>query len=446
MALGGGIWQTQNKTLPGSYINFTSVQKASAVLSERGFAAMPLMLDWGPNNTVFTVTNADFQKNSLKIFGHGYGDKEMQPLRELFENTQTLYAYRLNGGGVKASNKYCEAKYSGTSGNKLAITITQNIDNGSLFDVVTLFDNMPVDSQTVANSGELKPNDFITWKSAELLTTAKTALTGGTDASSVTSSAYQTFLDKIESYSFNALGCPTDDLTTIKLFINFTKRMRDEVGAKFQTIIFNDFTSEKIADHEGVIEVANKVIDFDSSVPGMGQYGLIYWVTGICAGCAVNKSNSNKLYNGELIVNTDYTQAQLGKAIEQGRFIMHNVNGNVRTLDDINSLTTVTDTKGDVFKSNQTIRVCDQIANDVAVVFNTRYLGVVPNDDNGRMALWNDICKLLQSLEKIRAIENFDPDSVSVKQGDTKKAVVCTVKDLNIVNAMAQLYMNVIVM
>ncbi len=115
-------------------------------------------------------------------------------------------------------------------------------------------------------------------------------------------------------------------------------------------------------------------------------------------------------------------------------------------MDDINSLTTVTDTKGDVFKSNQTIRVCDQIANDTAVVFNTRYLGTVPNDANGRMALWNDICKLLQNLEKIRAIENFDTDTVTVTQGDTKKAVVCTVKNLNIVNAMAQLYMHVIVM
>lgn len=92
------------------------------------------------------------------------------------------------------------------------------------------------------------------------------------------------------------------------------------------------------------------------------------------------------------------------------------------------------------------IRVCDQIANDTAVLFNTRYLGTVPNDAAGRIALWNDICKLHQDLESIRAIEDFDPDSVTVEQGDTKKAVLCTVKDLNVVNAMAQLYMSVIIM
>lgn len=67
MALGGGIWAVQNKVLPGTYINFSSVAKASATLSDRGYAAMPLMLDWGPDSTVFTVTSGDFQKNSLKI-------------------------------------------------------------------------------------------------------------------------------------------------------------------------------------------------------------------------------------------------------------------------------------------------------------------------------------------------------------------------------------------
>ena len=39
MALGGGSWLTQNKVLPGSYINFASLAKASAALSDRGIAA-----------------------------------------------------------------------------------------------------------------------------------------------------------------------------------------------------------------------------------------------------------------------------------------------------------------------------------------------------------------------------------------------------------------------
>lgn len=446
MALGGGVWTTQNKVLPGTYVNFTSIAKASATLSDRGFAAMPLMLDWGPDDAIFTVTNGDFQTDSLKVFGHAYTDKELLPLRELFQNAKTLYAYRLNSGGVKASNAFCTAKYSGIAGNKLSVVIEQNVDNNAWWDVSTFFDTTEVDKQTVSVAAELVANDFVTWKgNAVLEATAKTPLENGTNGTA-NAAAYQSFLNKLESYSFNVLGCPSDDQTTINLFVNYTMRMRDEIGAKFQTVIFNLSTNAKIGDYEGIIEIGNKVTDYDSSIAGLGQYGLVYWLTGSEASCEVNKSNTNKRYNGELTVNVDYTQAELTLALKEGRFMFHNVGGEVKILEDVNSLTTVSDTKGDVFKSNQTIRVIDQIANDMAVLFNTRYLGTVPNDADGRIALWNDIVKLHQELEKIRAVENFNPDSVTVEQGDTKKAVVCTVANLNVVNAMAQLYMAVVIM
>lgn len=446
MALGGGIWAVQNKVLPGTYINFSSVAKASATLSDRGYAAMPLLLDWGPDGEVFTVTNGDFQKNSLKIFGYAYADDAMQPLRELFQYTQTLFAYRLNSGGNKASNKFCTAKYAGIAGNKLSTVVTVNVDDETYFDVSTYYGTTLIDTQVVKLSQELVANDFVTFKAnVTLEATAKTPLAGGTNGS-ITNSAFQTFLDKIESFSFNTLGCPSADTTTINLFINFTKRMRDEIGAKFQTVIYDPAGNTALADYEGVIAVGNNITGYDETISGMGVYGLIYWMTGASAGCAVNKSNTNMRYNGELTVNVDYTQAELEKYLKAGRLMFHNVNGEVRILEDVNTMVTVSDTKGDVFKSNQTIRVCDQIANDTAVVFNTRYLGTVPNDASGRIALWNDICKLHQDLESIRAIEDFDPETVTVSQGDTKKSVVCTVENLNVVNAMAQLYMSVIIM
>lgn len=446
MSLGGGIWASQNKVLPGTYINFSSTAKASAAISDRGYAAMPLMLDWGVDGEIMTVTSADFQKNSMKLFGHAYSDDAMLPLRELFNYTSTLYAYRLNGGGAKASNDYCTANCTGAAGNDLYNVITVDADNASAFNVSLYMGGTLIDTQTVTAASQLKSNDFVTYNSeAVLAATAKKPLTGGTNGTAQ-ASAHQTFLDKLESYSFNVLGCPSKDSTIIKLYVNYTKRMRDELGAKFQTVIYNKASADKIADYEGVIELASAATGVDTTIPGMDEYGLVYWLTGVMAGCAVNKSNTNKKYDGELKVDVDNTQADLEKAIEEGRILFHNVNGEVRLLEDINSLVTVSDTKGDVFKSNQTVRVCDQIANDTAVLFNTRYLGVVPNDADGRIALWNDIVKLLQTLNTMRAVENFDPDSVIVEQGDTKRSVVCTITMLNIVNAMEQLYMSVIIM
>ena len=96
MALGGGTFVTQNKELPGAYINFISAASATATLSDRGIVTMPLELDWGVDGEVFEVTNADFQKNSMKIFGYDYTHDKMKGLRDLFLNARTLYAYKLN--------------------------------------------------------------------------------------------------------------------------------------------------------------------------------------------------------------------------------------------------------------------------------------------------------------------------------------------------------------
>ncbi len=435
MALGGGTFVTQNKVLPGAYINFVSKTGASATLSDRGIVTMPLILDWGADDKVFEVTSGDFQKNSLKVFGRDYADDSMKGLRDLFLNAQTAYFYRLNGGGNKAKNDLATAKYSGTRGNDLTIIVETNVDDESMFDVTTKMGSTTVDTQTVSEAADLEDNDYVKFNtSVELALTAGTPLTGGTNGTA-DAAAYQKYLDKIESYRFNTMGVVTTDDTIKSLVAAFTKRLRDEMGIKFQAVLYR-YTK---ADYMGVISVENKVTDDDAD-----EASAVYWVTGAEAGCAVNKSVQNTKYAGEFTINTDYTQNQLIAAIKAGKFMFHQVDEDVRVLEDINTMVTTSDTQGEVFQDNQTIRVCDQIGNDDAVLFNTRYLGVVPNDASGRTSLWADIVKLRQELQDIRAIEDFTDSDVTVEQGDTKKAVVVT-NSITVVNAMGKLYMTVVV-
>lgn len=433
MALGGGTFVTQNKDLPGAYINFISAASANAALSERGIATMPLDLDWGVDGEIFEVTNGDFQKNSMEIFGYEYTNDKLKGLRDLFLNTKTLYAYKLTSGGVKAANDFATALYTGVRGNDIKITIQKNADDARLFDVKTVVGTTVVDEQTVAKAADLVANKFVTWKDAELTVTAATPLSGGSNGT-VDGAAYQAYLDKIESYTYNTMGVVVTDETTKTLFASFVKRLRDEMGIKFQLVLYN-----KAADYYGTINVKNKVTD-----EGWSEASLVYWVTGVSAGCEVNKSNQNKVYNGEFTVDTNYTQNQLAAAIKAGEFTLHKVGSDVRVLEDINSMVTTSDTQGDIFKDNQTIRVIDQIANDIAVLFNTKYLGVVPNDNAGRTSLWSDIVKHHQQLNDIRAIEDFADSDVSVAQGNTKKSVVVT-DAVTVVNAMGKLYMTVTV-
>lgn len=434
MALGGGSYTTQNKELPGAYINFVSAASANAQLSDRGIATMPLEMDWGIEDEVFEVTNEDIQKRSQKIFGYTYDHEKMKGLRDLFIGTKTLYAYRLNSGGTKAENIYAVANCAGTRGNDLKIVIQSNADDENKLDVITYLDTGVVDVQTVANAEELVANDYVTFKKDIFLeVTASMPLAGGTNGE-VDGSAYQSYLDKIEAYSYNTMGVVTTDATTIKLFNAFNKRLRDEMGIKFQLV-----TYQNLADYMGIISVKNKTLD-----EGWSEASLVYWVTGIQAGCEVNKSCQNKKYDGEFNIDVSYTQTQLKQSIKNGEFVLHRVNSDIRVLDDINTMVTTTDTCGDVFKDNQTIRVIDQLGNDDAVLFSTKYLGVVPNNASGRTSLWSDIVKIRQQLQDLGAIENFTDSDVTITQGDSKKSVIVT-SGVEVVNAMGKLYMTVTV-
>jgi len=431
MALGGGTFVTQNKILPGSYINVISAASASAELSDRGIVAIPMALKWGQEGAVITVEKGDFQKNCFKLFGYSYTDDKMKPLREIFMNAVKVFVYRL-GTGVKAQNIYGTAKHAGTRGNDIKIVIAVNVDDNTKSDVKTYVGTQLVDTQTVVTAGKtdaLVANDFVTWKSNVALTiTAGTNMSGGGNAS-VIGDNHSTALGALEAYGFNVLICDSSDNTTKGLYSNFTKRMRDEIGVKFQAVI-HKYTA---ADYEGVVSVENNT-----------GTEMVYWAGGALAGCAINKSLTNRKYNGEYAVNVDYTQTALEAALLAGKFIFHAVGDSVRVLEDVNSLVTTTDDKGDIFKDNQTIRVVDQIANDIANLFNTKYLGVVPNDASGRISLWADIVKHHEQLQDIRAIEDFSDTNVTVSQGNTKKSVV--VNDIvTVVNTMVQLYMTCIV-
>ncbi|VIB52819.1 phage protein [Clostridioides difficile] len=394
---------------------------------------MPLELDWGIDEEIFTVTSDDFEKYSTKYFGYDYTHEKLKGLRDLFKNIRLGYFYKLNKG-VKASCSIATAKYSGTRGNDLKVIVTTNIDDNTKFDVVTLLDNKKVDTQIAKVITDLQDNDYITWKKDTTLeASAGLVFTGGTNGESVTGAEYQAFLDKIESYSFNALGSLATTAEIKSLFVEFTKRMRDKVGAKFQTVLYK----KNDADYEGVVSVENKVKD-----TGLLESSLVYWTTGAIAGCDINKSNTNKKYDGEFDVDVNYTQIQLEEALKSGKFIFHKVGDEVHVLEDINTFVSFTDDKNDDFSSNQSVRVLDQIANDIATLFNEKYLGKVPNDKAGRISFWNDVVKHHKELENIRAIEDFKTDDVSVELGNDKKTVIVS-DAVKVINAMSKLYMTV---
>ena len=429
MALGGGTFISQNKKLPGSYINFASAQNASSSIGERGIAAMAIEMDWGKDGEIIEVTSQNFAKDSLKIFGYDYSHEKLKGLRDLFKNVKKAYFYRLNTGN-KATIDIATAKCSGTRGNDIRIVVAKNIDDDTKYDVITYLGTKEVDKQTIKEVSELVDNDYVTFSIEALEVTAGKSLEGGTNGD-VSGEAHQNFLDKLESYQVNAIGCTVKDESTSNLYVQYAKRLRDEQGIKFQVVLFNN-----AANYEGVVNVKNTTAEDESA--------LVYWVTGVIAGCEINKSNTNKTYDGEYTINADYTQSQLEVSIDNGEFVLHKVGDEIRVLVDINSLVNTTIEKGEEFKSNQTIRVLDQIASDVASVFNSKYLGKIANNEAGRTSLWSDIIALFKDYQTLQAIENFEDADISVEIGNDKKSVTINT-NVQVINAMEKLYMTVVV-
>lgn len=432
MALGGGTFTAQDKVLPGFYMSVISATRAPSMLSERGVAAIPVILDWGVEGEIFEVKTDRLQKESINIFGYDLTHEKLKGLRELLNNVKTTYLYRLNKG-EKAKNEMATAKYSGVRGNDIKIVVATNIDDVAKFDVTTLLDNTKVNTQSVASMSELKNNDFVDWiDSATLELTAGMPLTGGTNGT-ITGGEYQDFLDKIESYSFNTLGCLSTEKEIQDLFIAFTKRLREEVGAKFQTVVYK----RPDVNFEGIISVENKVVD------GL-ESSLVYWITGITAGCPINKSNTNRKYDGEFEVDTNYTQTQLADSLFEGKFILHKQNNEVYTLRDINTFRTFAEHKGEAFAENQTIRVVDQIAIDIGSIFSKKYIGKIKNNDSGRVSLWGDIVSHHNELQAMGAIDEFKSEDVIVAQGDDKRNIAIT-DSITLVGFAEKLYMTVVI-
>lgn len=450
MALGGGTWQFQNKKLPGTYINFVSKVRAATDIADRGYGTMPLLLDWGVEGQVFRVEAEDFQKNSLKIFGYDYTAKEIKGLRDLFKNLKVGYFYRVNNNAVKATSNIATAKYGGKRGNDITIVISANVDNEGKFDVITYMavdgSKTVVDKQLAVSAwADVKDNDYVTFKrSGEIAVTAGTPLTTGTNGEASTGVQYQEYLDKIEPYYFNTMGIVTTDTKIQDLFIQFTKRMRDSVGAKFQTVIYG----KENVDYEGVISIKNAVTD-----DGESPASLVYWLTGAEASCLINASCTNKTYDGEFTVNTNYKQSELEKAIISGMLMFHRVTdavagditGDINVLSDINTFTSFSKQKNDDFSLNQVIRVLDQIAIDISRLFDKTYLGKEQNDNDGRVALWGDIVALHKEYQRVRAIQNFNPDDVPIPVQGEKKTTVMHEYEVQPTCCMEKLYLQICV-
>lgn len=438
--MAGGTFTSQNKVIPGAYINFSSESTQQMTSSSRGVSSIPLELDWGPKKEFVLV---DKNTNFKKILGHDINSEKLLLIKEMRKRAKQVLVYRVNSG-IKASatleSLVVTAKYEGTRGNSLTISIAESIDVPGSFIVKTYLDNREVDEQLSTSISNLKANDYVVFSGeGSLQATAGINLTGGTETSP-TIQDYTDYMEGLEIQDFNTFGIPKDDATIKAAASAFVKRMIETEGKSIQVALPNYIA----ADYEGVISVKNGV--FLSDGTHIDKVKAVAWVAGATAGADINEDLTYSQYEDAVDVDERYTKTQIADALNSGEFlfIARNQRGTTKVLvqDDTNTFRSYTSVKNEDYSSNRKIRTMSDIRNTVTRIWEESYIGKVDAINNGADLFKGDLNNYFIELQKRDGIKNFDANidiEVIVNPDDTAYVNL----GVDLVGSFKKLYMQV---
>ena len=321
------------------------------------------------------------------------------------------------------------AKHNGTFGNTITINISVT---GNTATVETYANGYFADRQQVATNAidSLKENDFVTFAGDGTLTATATSvpLTGGTNGAAA-ANLYTNFFNVLRNEIWNTVAITSTADADKELAVAYIQDLRENEGRYVQAVI-----ADGTVNYEGIINVVNGVNLFDGTTVTAAQFTA--WVAGATAGAYLTDSLTGKVVENAASIVGQLTNTQIIEALNQ--------DGSVRVEKDINSLhgSGFTATKGYIFSKNRVIRELDEIGSSIKNIWETTYLGKVSNNETGRMLFKSSIITYLDTLQNAGAITEFDPDTVTVMQGDNVDAVLATIA-VKPVDAMEFLYMTV---
>ena len=444
--MAGGIWNSQNKVLPGVYINVSSQGSTNASVGSRGVVAMAEPLSWGPSGVISQYTPG---QDTTDLIGYPLTSDKALFINEIFRGTnrtsapRLLYLYRPAGtGGAKATatigSLTVSAMYEGLRGNDISIIITQDPDEESNYTVETVVDGAVADSQTITDLSQLVANRWVTFSGtgATITESAGDALTGGKDPA-VAATDYANFLTALEPYQFDILIYDGTDSTVMQAMAAFVQRVSNNIGQKCQVVMANAGT-----DNEFVISVRNGLTLQDETELTPQQ--ATWWTGGSEAGATYYQSLTYARHPYAIAANPKLTEAELTAAVQAGEIAFTDTFDSVKVCQDINTLTTFTPSKGQEFSKNRVMRVLMQFCNDIYEYFSNTFIGSTNNDADGRNLLKAYIVQYLNEMQANGGVQNFAADDVTVQQGDTLESVLINVL-IQPVDSVEKMYMSVTV-
>ena len=207
-------------------------------------------------------------------------------------------------------------------------------------------------------------------------------------------------LTYFEGVEFNLMcmpGAESSDVTAIKAFI---KKMNDVVKYKCDAILAN----EK-ADSEAIINYTAKDIVVNGEEVTTANHTAR--MAGLIEGTQLHQSITfATLSDVDSIENL--TKEEADSRIDAGELILVREMGKVRVARGVNSLTTLTDTKGNAFQKIKLRKTLNLIHNDLRRVIVEKYIGKVPNNYDNKCILITEIKNYLDELATEQLIEKVN--------------------------------------
>ena len=444
----GGTWTVQNKVRPGAYINFVSVPSALGTIGKRGTVAVGMPMTWGPQGKLIHLTGDELLNGaSLAKVGVTAMDTEASlPYRVALAGCFNALLYRTDVGGEAATATIADtlavsAKYPGSTGNDITVLTLKDKPAVGSYTVQVLVRGLQKESFVVNKISELADIEsaFVEFdvKNAEatIPETAGVALTGGTNGT-VNKEQYATFWSLLDTKNFQCIAMYDADASIPPLLKDKIQIWREKRGKKVQAVVY-DYAA---ADYEGMISVNQ---GFKTATETVDTALFPVWVASMTAGAEVNQSLTAAVVEGAVEIINPIMEDEIEDALNVGRFVLsYRQDGAVCVEKDINTLHTFTADKNYAFSKNRVIRCLDEIGNTAALVFNRNYAGKVDNNSTGRNQYKTELIAMFDSLQGIRAIQNFEAGDITVLPGEAIDAVVVDVA-VQPVDSMEKLYMTV---
>ena len=204
-----------------------------------------------------------------------------------------------------------------------------------------------------------------------------------------TTDTYTAALGRLKNKVFNYLAIPGIVTGDVAGIVTWVKTERDTNKKTFKAVL-----PSITADFEGVINFCTEGVKVGSKTYTAAEYTAR--IAGILAGLPLSQSSTYFVLTEVESITESVTP---DTDIDAGKLILVNDGSKIKIGRGVNSLTTITDIKGDSFKKIKIVEAIDLIRDDIRSTFENNYVGKVANSYDNRILFIAAVNRYFKDLE-----------------------------------------------